>query len=231
MTVTRTPPSGDRPRNKRGEGSKLRGDILDAATRLLVAGGPEAITLRAVARDVGIATTSIYSHFADREEILDAIADRGFTEMADITDRAMTEESDPVGSLLAGCRAYLGYATNSPQLYTLLFTTTLGPSPKPGLRTPKPFQWESQSGARLFHNLVSGIQGCIDAGLSDSADAFADALAVWSALHGYAGLRANLLSVPWPEDERTLTHLVGDLAHLRRLSATDQERPRPAGSA
>ncbi|SDN16171.1 TetR/AcrR family transcriptional regulator [Actinacidiphila guanduensis] len=222
MTVTRTPPSGDRPRNKRGEGSKLRGDILDAATRLLVAGGPEAITLRAVARDVGIATTSIYSHFADREEILDAIADQAFTEMAEATGRAMTAEQDPVGALVAGCRAYLRFATDSPQLYTLLFTTALGPSQKSGLRTPKPSQWESESGARLFHNLVDGIQACVDTGFSDSSDAFTSALMVWSALHGYAGLRANLLSVPWPDEEKTLAQLVADLAHLHRTSAIGQ---------
>jgi AcrR family transcriptional regulator len=221
MTLTRTPPNGDRPRNKRGQGGRLRGDIVDAAARLLVAGGPEAITLRAVARDVGIATTSIYGHFADREEILDALADRAFAEMAELTDRAMAEEQEPVGSLVAGCRAYLAYATDSPQLYTLLFTTAVGPAPKPGLRTPKPFQPETMSGARLFHNLVDGIQACVDAGLSDSTDAFTDALMLWSALHGYAGLRANLLSVPWPEDGHTVSRLVTDLAHLRSAPAPD----------
>jgi AcrR family transcriptional regulator len=216
MTLNRTPPSGDRPRNKRGEGSRLRGDIVDAAAHLLVAGGPEAITLRAVARDIGIATTSIYGHFADRDEILDALADRAFAEMAELTHQAMAAEQDPVEALTAGCRAYLAYATDSPQLYTLLFTTALGPAPEPGLRTPKPFQPETMSGARLFHNLVEGIQACVDAELSDSEDAFTDALMVWSALHGYAGLRANLLSIPWPDGEKTLARLVADLAHLRR---------------
>ncbi|WP_329138474.1 WHG domain-containing protein [Streptomyces sp. NBC_01476] len=90
-----------------------------------------------------------------------------------------------------------------------MFTTALGPNPEPGLRTPKPFE-------QGIHNLVDGIKACVEAGLSDSTDPFADALVVWSALHGYAGLRANLLSVPWLDDERTLSHLVADLAHLLR---------------
>jgi AcrR family transcriptional regulator len=49
-----------RARNRRGEGSKLRADILAAATRLLEqTGSEEAVTLRAVARQVGISAPSI----------------------------------------------------------------------------------------------------------------------------------------------------------------------------
>ena len=68
-----------RERNRRGEGAKLRTDILAAATELLErTGSEEAVTLRAVARQVGISAPSIYSHFPEREAIVDAIVDDAF---------------------------------------------------------------------------------------------------------------------------------------------------------
>jgi AcrR family transcriptional regulator len=151
---------GERSRTRRGEGSRLRDEILASAAGLLQEGAPGAITLSALARDVGIATTSIYSHFADRDEILDALDGRTFEEMAEPAERAM--------------------------------------------------------GQRRVDNLFHGIEACVEQGASDSEDPFADALAVWSALHGYATLRANLQTVPWPHEEQAVPHLVTGLARLRR---------------
>ena len=69
-----------RERNRRGEGGKLRAEILEGATALLEQNGSEeAVTLRAVARQVGISAPSIYSHFPDREAIVDAIVDGAFS--------------------------------------------------------------------------------------------------------------------------------------------------------
>ena len=79
-----------RERNRRGEGGRLRDDILAGATALLErTGSEEAVTLRAVAREVGISAPSIYSHFPDREAIVDAIVDGAFVDFnAAIEDAA-----------------------------------------------------------------------------------------------------------------------------------------------
>jgi AcrR family transcriptional regulator len=73
-----------RPRSRRGEGRLLRTEILAAATELLDTNGDErALTLRAVARRVGIAAPSIYPHFPDRPAIVLAVVRQGFVELAD----------------------------------------------------------------------------------------------------------------------------------------------------
>ena len=76
--------TGARTRNRRGEGARLREDILAAATALLdELGTEEAVTLRAVARRAGITAPSIYSHFPDRQAILLAVVRDAFTELTE----------------------------------------------------------------------------------------------------------------------------------------------------
>src|SRR5262252_4336768 len=93
-----------RERNRRGEGGKLRADILAGATSLLEqTGSEEAVTLRAVAREVGISAPSIYAHFADREAIVDAIVDTAFADFNVAVRAAIAGVPDPVERLRTGC--------------------------------------------------------------------------------------------------------------------------------
>ncbi|MCA1708231.1 MAG: TetR/AcrR family transcriptional regulator, partial [Actinobacteria bacterium] len=60
-----------RSRARRGEGDKLREDIIEAAERLLVETGDQAsVSIRAIARSAGVTPPSIYLHFADKEGLL-----------------------------------------------------------------------------------------------------------------------------------------------------------------
>ena len=77
MTTPKT-----RARNPRGEGQRLRGDIVRAAAALLEEGEREApIGLRDVARRVGVSAPSIYAHFADRDAVLLAVVQETCAEL------------------------------------------------------------------------------------------------------------------------------------------------------
>src|SRR3954462_12715273 len=112
-----------RSRNRRGEGARLRDEIVAAAAALLEETGTEqAVTLRAVARRVGIAAPSIYAHFADRQAILLAVVQGAFAELAEALRATQTgtdapPEDDPVAQLRAACTAYLDFAATRPQRY------------------------------------------------------------------------------------------------------------------
>ncbi len=67
--------------------------ITAAAGRLLDRSGAEAVTMRHVAKAVGITPMALYRHFANREGLLNALADAGFTELA-----ARLEAAVPQGS-------------------------------------------------------------------------------------------------------------------------------------
>src|ERR1700691_4242301 len=72
-----------RRRNARGHGSALAEEIVSGALAIIDrTGSSEAVTLRAVAREVGIAAPSIYAHFPDRQAILMAAVGQIFDELA-----------------------------------------------------------------------------------------------------------------------------------------------------
>jgi AcrR family transcriptional regulator len=205
-------PAGRRQRNPRGEGTRLRSEILQAAAGILEDTGDEsAVTLRAVARAVGIAAPSIYTHFPEREAILDQLVADGFAELTAASRAARADLHDPVERLYAGCRAYLGYAAARPQRYRLIFHQT---TVKAGERETDPAA--RAQGPAALDELVQGIAQCAQAGRSASTDPFADAVAIWVALHGLATLLpATPPDFPWPEPEQMLSTLVGRIAQIR----------------
>jgi AcrR family transcriptional regulator len=202
-----------RPRNPRGEGARLRQDILDAASEILEAtGSPEAVTLRAVARAVGIAAPSIYAHFQDREAILDQLCADGFVEFRAALLAAIAPFDDAVERFLAGCRAYVRYSAEHPRRYRALFEHS---EARTGQRPPASLA----EGTATLNVLVEGIADCASAGRSSSQDHFADAVAVWVALHGLATLLAETPpDFPWPDQDRLLTNLVSRLAQLKPVA-------------
>lgn len=201
---------GRRARNRRGEGEKLRAEILSAAVHILERDGrAEAVTLRAVAREVGIAAPSIYAHFDDRDAILAAVISDAFAELlAALTAPEIDGESDPVDRLFAGCRAYLEFAERKPQRYRVLFQS---PRP-PDLEANVPV--DQMIGYDAFTVLVSRISACVAAGRSSSTEPFEDATALWVALHGYATLHAAVPSFPWLARNELLDRIVPSLAKI-----------------
>jgi AcrR family transcriptional regulator len=202
--MTSTTESGPRHRrNARGQGNRLADDIVRGALAIIErTGSDDAVTLRAVAREVGIAAPSIYAHFADREAIIMAAVVKIFDELADAVEQAETVAGgDPVDRLLAGCRAYLDFGLAHPARYGLLFSPR-GLAPEDYCR-PVPIGPDGspvlEFGAEAFSVLVQGIQACVDAGVSGSSDVLADATGVWVALHGAVTLRTAVPGFPFPE--------------------------------
>jgi len=181
-----------RERNRRGEGSKLREEILAAAADLLERDGNEdAVTLRAVAREVGISAPSIYGHFDDREAIVAAVIDSVFTDFVAALRAAIVGVDDPVQRLRRVGRAYLAFAAERPRRYRLLFDRRdleRDDRPRADVRRDS------------FGVLADALQACVDAGRSTSIDVLGDATSMWTSLHGFATLRAGVTQFPWPAE-------------------------------
>jgi AcrR family transcriptional regulator len=206
-----------RERNRRGEGGKLRDDIVAAATALLErTGNEEAVTLRAVAREVGISAPSIYSHFPDgREAIVEAVVENAFvdfnTAIEDASNAAIAAGAGPRERVRAGCAAYLRFAAEQPNRYRLLFERQHrlgGDVHDVGGDVP-------DVEIKGFDLLVRSIQDCVAAGISASTDPARDATAIWLALHGYATLPDRLPMFPWPEPDALLDRIIDGLAQIK----------------
>ena len=153
------------------------------------AGGHGALTLRGVARRLGIAAPSIYRHFTDVDELKMAVVQRSFAEFARARDAASGDGDDPAARLLARCRAYTAFALANPGPYRYLFSQH-APTGDPA-RPP--------AGLPVFQALAESIRRCQQAGLAAAGD---DphwlAAQVWAALHGLVLLRLNAPGFPWP---------------------------------
>ncbi|MER6304117.1 TetR/AcrR family transcriptional regulator [Kitasatospora sp. NPDC001539] len=197
-----------RPRNRRGEGGRLRDDIVAAAVELLEEAGTEtAVTLRSVARRVGIAAPSIYRHFPDQPAIMLAVVQQAFDQL-EAALRAALEGAgeDPRRRLFAVCHAYLRFCEDHPQRYRTMF----GGVWVPALRdTAVTAQDVEALGHGTLHLLVGLVEACVAAGRSTSTDPFADTVALWLGLHGLAHQKAVTVSFPWPADiaDRLITTL------------------------
>jgi AcrR family transcriptional regulator len=109
------------------------GEIKETARRILVAQGPEAVSLRAIAREMGMTAPALYRYFSSREDLLRQVCGDIFSEIAtDIRAAAAraAEESggDVTAKLIAACREFRHWALTHREEFGLLFGT-----PLPGL--------------------------------------------------------------------------------------------------
>ncbi|WP_406145362.1 TetR/AcrR family transcriptional regulator [Streptomyces sp. NBC_01012] len=180
-----------RPRNRRGEGVRLRAEILAAATGLLDRDDGGDVTLRAVARAVGIAAPSIYPHFPDRPALVLAVVREAFSELSGRLVAAVEDAGDVERGLYAACYAYLDFAAAHPGRYRAMYG---------GLRNPVVVDDLARLGARTPRLFAGVLADCVAAGRSNSTDPSADAVALWLGLHGLAHQLTVSHAYPWPDD-------------------------------
>lgn len=205
------PKRAARTRNRRGEGGRLRDDIIAAAVELLDEAGDErAITLRSVARKVGIAAPSIYPHFPDQPAIMLAVVQREFAELRDGLRAAVAKAgSDPRQRLYAVCTTYLDFAQLRPERYRTMFGGLWMPDLDDSSLTEADL---AALGDETMQILIDALAECAAAGESASTDPSSDAVALWLGLHGLAHQRAVAPAFPWPPD--IAERIIAALAHL-----------------
>lgn len=201
-----------RRRNRRGEGGKLRDEIIAAAVEILDEEGDErAVTLRSVARRIGIAAPSIYPHFPDQPAIMLAVVRQEFDRLtAALRAAAETGGQDARQRLLAVCHAYLDLARTHPERYRTMFGGLWMPALGESSITEEDL---TSLGDAPLQILVDVLGDCVNAGQATSTDLFSDVVALWLGLHGLAHQRAVTRAFPWPPD--IAERIIGALAHLR----------------
>lgn len=95
--------------------------LVAAARAILEKDGIEALSLRAVARAVGVSPAAPYHHFADKDALLAAVAAEGYRELTAAMAERMTRETEPTRRFLGTGAGYVAFATRSPALFRLMF--------------------------------------------------------------------------------------------------------------
>lgn len=155
--------------------TSLRDRLVDAGVELLAAEGPQALTLREIARRTGVSHGAPRRHFPTHLELLSAIARRGFADLAGRAHSALERETGgPRAQVAALARTYLEFALDRPGMYEMMFRHDLLESGRLGLR---------DASLPLF-SLLAGLIGAADPGV----DARRVAGTLWANLHGMAQL-------------------------------------------
>lgn len=188
MTRTRAP---------RGQGARLRGEILAAAGRLLAERGDEnAVSIRMIADAVGVTPPSLYLHFPDKDTLIDAVCEERFREFDEALESASAGVEDPLEALRARGHAYVRFALDNPEHYRVIFMTkhdrdmTMAELTSPGE--------DARAGARAFAHLVAAVERAVAAGAIVAPAPVLTAIHLWSGFHGLVSLLISEPGFPWP---------------------------------
>lgn len=113
----------------------MRDEILDATTELLLeTGHAKAVSIRSVARRVGVTPPSIYLHFDDKDALLDAVCARYLAKLDHEMQRVAAGQPSAAEVLRAQGLAYVQFALKTPELYRI---ATMGSGDPAATSTPR----------------------------------------------------------------------------------------------
>jgi AcrR family transcriptional regulator len=163
----------------------LRNALVGAAAELAAKGGPESVTIRAAAREVGVTPTAAYRHFAGHEELVMAAKEHALDALRQAMDREVAARPrlpDPVDNALVKLsaigRAYIAFARAEPGLFRTVFS--------PG--APRLPELEDRAGTGPFVMLLEMLDELVEVGYLSEERRPAAELAAWSMVHGLATL-------------------------------------------
>ncbi len=202
-----------RKRNRRGEGERLREELVAAAADLLEqARGVDDISIRQVAAAVGVSAPAVYLHFPDKPALLRAAANERFARFRRHLGEAAARETDPRARFMALGRAYLAFARDHPGHYRVLFC--MGDQPvvddAEDWDLRRPAQPESQGKAAL-QDTESVLRAGLEAAGVTGVDSWAATFFAWTALHGLVDQQMRAPELPWPDDETMLRFVAAGL--------------------
>ena len=205
MPASSSPPST--PVTKAYHHGELRSALVAAALDLLATGGPDALSLRAVARHAGVSAMAPYRHYADKEALLAAVATHGFEGLhaaLSTADAAVPAHS----ALTEQAVAYVRYAVSNPALFRLMF------GPRQPCAHPE-LEAAGEAAYAVLSNRVADQTLPAD-------DREAQTLGCWSMVHGLASLflDGRIKESPAPDDSL-----------VRRVAQAMLLRHAPAGPA
>lgn len=196
----------------------LRAALIDAGLAALAQQDTADLSLRAIARDVGVSANAAYRHFADKDTLLAAVAAEGFRRFAQHQTKAAQGHATVLASRAAAGRAYIQFAQDNPALFRLMFGRSLN----------------ATATAELQESATTAFQGLIDASAResdtphDSEQVLMLAIARWSLVHGLSHL---VLDGQLAHFGDNIDHIIGGVLNLSKTSLAPQPKTKTRKSS
>jgi AcrR family transcriptional regulator len=157
----------------------FRGKAVAAATRLFAERGYRGVTLRSLAKELGVSPMTPYRYFENKEELFAMVRTEAFRRFADAQRDAVAGIEDPEDALRVLGRAYVSFALDEPDAYHIMFELLQAPAGTyPELEAEQ---------ARAFSYLHEAVQASVDAGILEG-ESLRRAHYLWAQLHGLVSL-------------------------------------------
>ncbi|MBT1158664.1 TetR/AcrR family transcriptional regulator [Aminobacter anthyllidis] len=182
--------------------AELRAELVAAAHALVREEGYDGLTIRKLATRVGYAPMSVYSYFADKQEILMALAEDAFADLA--RRMRQNQPDDPIEAMRAALAEYAEFGLGNPNEYRTVFMTEKQKHP------PEETFEQMERENPAFQIIIERVQACLAAGVL-KGDARAIATALWTVAHGSVSLLITFPFYPFG-DPKAYVMRMGDLA-------------------
>jgi|DeeseametaMP1786_FD_contig_21_1752426_length_1189_multi_19_in_0_out_0_2 AcrR family transcriptional regulator len=162
----------------------LREKILNTSRRLLYNNGYKALSMRAIAKEVGVTATSIYLHFENKDHLLHTLIEESIEELSVSIEERVDEQASVVAQFETIIRAYSDFALSNSEKYEIIYMVR----PEAMSRYPKE---KFRRARRCYELLVKVIEQGVILGLMDEEDPLTSAYSIWGQLHGVISVVLN----------------------------------------
>lgn len=168
--------------------------ILARAVEIVDETGVDSLSLRSLARDLGVSAPALYDHIDSKESLLRLVAREGYANLAARWEQLDSQDVAPW--IRATSRSYVAFALERPGLFGLMFRFRPAWVSGPG-------EVEDEVATAVFRQALQVIERAVDEGTLDAATPLQLALALWAAMHGAAtvqSMSAELRHADWLVD-------------------------------
>jgi AcrR family transcriptional regulator len=170
----------------------MRGDILNAAREIVRADGFKELSMRTLARSVGVTAPTLYDYFPSKEAVLDALYVEGVNGMIAEYDAILSEETSGLDAIVRMARAYRTFAITQQDIFLLIFGRVDS--------TYIPGEEECTECRGLFERVISAMHRAIGQGEMVNCDPEVAAYFLWTTVHGAVMLEVNRIIPKWDAD-------------------------------
>ena len=155
----------------------LRDRILETSRSILFSKGYDAISMRKIAKLVGVSATSIYLYFENKNHLVHTLIEESVEELSEVIEQGAAQENEILAKFTAIIQSYVNFAMQNPEKYKVIYMV----SPEAMGRYPKEKFRKARRGYAL---LESVIRTAIEQDLMTVEDPKVAAYSIWAQLHG-----------------------------------------------
>ena len=162
----------------------LREKILDTSRHLLFSEGYSAISMRKIAKQIGVTATSIYLYFENKDHLVHTLIEESVEELSVSIEKSAAKESGTLEKFEAIIKGYADFALTNPEKYQVIYMV----QSERMARYPKEKFRKARRGYALLESVIQ--QGIIE-GLMELEEPMIAAYSIWAQLHGVISVVLN----------------------------------------